>query len=269
MPELPEVETVRRALLSQIQFEVIEYADVYYSKIISNDLDDFKARIRNQVILDIDRKGKYLIFKLSNVVMIIHLRMEGKFYIKTNEPVLKHEHVLFHFKSGRNLRYHDVRKFGRIVLQNLTDYMDHPPLNQLADEPQQQDVNQFYLCLIKKRVAIKTALLDQRIISGLGNIYVDETLFLSRIHPKRLTSSLSMKEVSVLLESAQTVLNKAVDLGGSTIRSYTSTLGVHGRFQNELQVHTKQGEACPRCESQIVKIKVGGRGTYVCPTCQH
>ncbi|MBN2300330.1 MAG: DNA-formamidopyrimidine glycosylase, partial [Acholeplasmataceae bacterium] len=110
---------------------------------------------------------------------------------------------------------------------------------------------------------------DQHLIAGLGNIYVDETLFLSAIHPQRIASSISLKEAKSLVESAKKVLSRAIQLGGTTIRSYTSSLGVHGRFQNELNVHMKKGEPCPICGSEIIKMKVGGRGTYVCPKCQH
>lgn len=268
MPELPEVETVRRQLLTLVRDETIVRVDAPFPTIITHDLRWFQATIANQVIRHLDRKGKFLVFMLDRHAMIIHLRMEGKFHIKTDEPILKHEHAIFHFASGRNLRYHDVRKFGRITLVEKDDVMRHPGIAALAAEPKDLDVKAFYQRLKKKRVAVKTALLDQRLIAGLGNIYVDETLFRSGIHPKRLTSSLTKKQVEQLVENATIILTRAVELGGATIRSYQAITGVHGRFQNELAVHTKKDEPCPVCQTSIIKIKVGGRGTYVCPQCQ-
>ena len=268
MPELPEVETVRRTLEEKISNQMITGIDDYYSKLITNDLAWFKKEIQNQTIHRIDRMGKYLIFILDNYAMIIHLRMEGKFYIKTTEPIEKHEHIVFNFKSGLNLRYHDVRKFGTITLKSLDTYLTEYPLSALGKEPKDLEALWFYEKIRHKTTTIKQILLDQHIIAGLGNIYVDETLFLSRIHPTRKGNTISLKDVKLLIESATNVLDKAVLLGGTTIRSYTSSLGVHGRFQNELNVHMKKGEPCPVCQTEIIKMKVGGRGTYVCPKCQ-
>ncbi len=268
MPELPEVETVRRQLINLIRDETIARVEAPFPPIITHDLHWFQDTIKDQVIRDLDRKGKFLIFMLDRHAMIIHLRMEGKFHIKKDEPVLKHEHAIFHFASGRNLRYHDVRKFGRITLVEKDRIMHHPGIAALAPEPKDLDVNHFYQRLKHKRVAVKTALLDQRLVAGLGNIYVDETLFHAGIHPKRLTSSLTKKQVVRMVEHATHVLARAVELGGATIRSYQAITGVHGRFQNELAVHTKKDEPCPICQTPIIKIKVGGRGTYVCPKCQ-
>ncbi len=268
MPELPEVETVRRTLELAIRNEeIIEVVD-HYSKIITNDLNTFKKEIQFQKINRIDRMGKYLIFVLDTHVLIIHLRMEGKFFIKSNEPVLRHEHIIFKFKSGRELRYHDVRKFGTITLQPKDTYLEMYPLSVLAPEPKDIQIHKFYETLHKKRIEIKAVLLDQHIISGLGNIYVDETLFLSRIHPTRLSNTISEDEAKLIIKSAIQVLDKATQLGGTTIRSYTSSLGVHGRFQNELNVHMRKDLPCPICQTKIIKMKVKGRGTYVCPSCQ-
>jgi formamidopyrimidine-DNA glycosylase len=268
MPELPEVETVRVTLENEISNEKIIGVDAYYQKIITNETSEFKQKILNQKINRIDRMGKYLIFILDRDALIIHLRMEGKFFIKHEEPIEKHEHVVFHFKSGRNLRYHDVRKFGTITLIPLSDYLNTYPLNQLGKEPKDIDVDYFYTVLNKKNIEIKAVLLDQHIIAGLGNIYVDETLFLSHIHPTRLASNITYDETKWIIQAAIQVLDKATQLGGTTIRSYTSSLGVHGRFQNELNVHMKENEPCPRCQTNIIKMKVKGRGTYVCPNCQ-
>ena len=269
MPELPEVETVRRTLKEVLVSETITDVSMIYPKLVQHDSFWFLNRICHQTIRDLKRKGKYLIFILDQDAMLIHLRMEGKFFIKdVNYPILKHEHIIFKFESGKELRYHDVRKFGTIHLYPLETYEKASPLARIADEPKDIDIESFYQRIHKKQITIKQALLDQTLISGLGNIYVDETLFKSRIHPERKSNQLSKTEVQTIIVSAEAVLQKAVELGGTTIRSYTSSLGVTGRFQNELHVHMKKGEPCPICQTPIVKIKVGGRGTYVCPECQ-
>jgi len=268
MPELPEVETVRKTLEGLLKGEEICDLTVRYQNLIIGDIEMFKAGLLQQTFNVIDRKGKYLLFHFDENIMTIHLRMEGKFFIKQQEPYDKHEHVIFHLKSGKTLRYHDVRKFGRLALYKKGELEQASPFTKLAPEPKDHDPNVLYQLLKQRKVAIKTALLNQTIIAGLGNIYVDETLFRSRIHPTRSCQNVTKKEVIQLLSSAIDVLNHAIQLGGTTIRSYTSTLGVHGRFQNELLVHMKKGEPCPNCHDPIEKMVVGGRGTYVCPKCQ-
>ena len=268
MPELPEVETVRRTLLLKLKDKQIIGVDILYPHIIKTDSVYFKKHIVNQVIKDIQRMGKYLMFMLDDYVMIMHLRMEGKYYIKHHEEIDKHEHIIFRLKDGSQLRYHDVRKFGTLHFLPLENHLNVYPLNGLGREPKDIDKKAFYEKIKRLKRPIKAVLLDQHIISGLGNIYVDETMFLAHINPSRLSYKLSKKESDLLVDSATKVLEKAVSLGGTTIRSYTSSLGVTGRFQNELNVHTKKGEPCPICQSKIIKLKVAGRGTYVCPKCQ-
>lgn len=268
MPELPEVETVRRTLKAHILNETIKDVSLFYPKMVHMEERQFKDYIIGQTIRDIKRMGKYLIFILDDHALIIHLRMEGKFFIKDHEPKDKHEHVIFTFDSNRTLRYHDVRKFGTLDLVDLDRYMEVPPLNKLGLEPKDLSVDAFYDKIRHKNLEIKPCLLDQTIISGLGNIYVDETLFHARIHPLRKGKDITYQEANHILNAARKVLDEAVLLGGTTIRSYTSSLGVHGRFQLKLQVHMKKDEPCPICKTPIIKMKVKGRGTYVCPNCQ-
>lgn len=268
MPELPEVETVRKILSNQLTGLIFEGVDVYYEKIIHEDLNIFRSTIIGQKIHRIDRIGKYLIFILDQNALIIHLRMEGKFYINPNEPINKHEHVVFHLSHEVELRYHDTRKFGTMHLRSLDHYLNTYPLNQCGQEPFDIDKDFFFEKIKKKNVAIKSILLNQKIISGLGNIYVDETLFDAKIHPNRKGISITKYESDQLIESAKKILSEAVNLGGSTIRSYTASLGVTGLFQLKLMVHTKANEPCQICGTTIKKIRVGGRGTYVCDTCQ-
>lgn len=268
MPELPEVETVRRTLLLKIKDKKIIDIFVLYPNIIKTDITYFMTHVINQSIRDIKRMGKYLIFMLDHDVMIMHLRMEGKFFIKHHEDIDKHEHVIFTLDDMSQLRYHDVRKFGTLHVHPIKEYLNLYPLNGLGPEPIDKNRLDFHQEIHHSNRPIKGVMLDQHIISGLGNIYVDETLFLAKIHPSKPASKITKKQASDLIDAATKVLTKAVELGGTTIRSYTSSLGVHGRFQNELNVHTKQGEPCPICNQEIIKIRVAGRGTYVCPNCQ-
>ena len=272
MPELPEVETVRRTLNNLILNRKIESIDVYYTKIIKDvSLTDFIKRLVGQTLIDIKRQGKYLIFMFNDVALISHLRMEGKYFIKDqSEHVEKHEHIVFNFTDGSSLRYHDVRKFGTMDLRSLDKIYTTNPLKKLGLEPFDKGMTVTYLKgkLHKKEVAVKTCLLDQTIFVGLGNIYVDEVLFLCKLNPKLKASKLKDKDYQNIIVNSKNVLNKAIDLGGTTIRSYTSSLGVTGRFQNELNVHTKNGNPCPVCQTIIEKTKVNGRGTYYCPKCQ-
>lgn len=269
MPELPEVETVRRTLEHLVLGEKIVDVDVFYPKIIHTDFDLFTKRIINQTIHRIDRMGKHLILILDTDALIIHLRMEGRFFVKKNqEPISKHEHVIFHLSSNRELRYHDVRKFGTMHLIRLDQYLNVSPLSQLGKEPDDLLYTSFYGNIHKKNTEIKAVMLDQHVVSGLGNIYVDETLFRAGVHPERKASSININEAKCLLDEARLVLKEAVLQGGTTIRTFQPMDGVHGRFQNELLVHTKAGKPCTVCGTEIIKIKVKGRGTYVCPKCQ-
>lgn len=271
MPELPEVETVRRTLKRLILGKEIEKIDVFYEKILINQTPlSFNKILMHQSIHEINRYGKYLIFHIGKYKLIVHLRMEGKFYIKpVSEIRNKHEHVIFHFTDGTTLRYHDTRKFGTMELLAEKEESSSG-LKTIGLEPFEKGFTFSYLKekIHSKARAIKTVLLDQHIVAGLGNIYVDEVLFLSQIHPSRLAKNLSDGEIKRIIKNSQDVLTKAIDLGGSTIRSYTSSLGVTGRFQNELFIHMRQGEPCKVCGTIIEKTRVGGRGTYYCPHCQ-
>lgn len=272
MPELPEVETVRRTLNNMILGRTIESIDIHYSKIIKDvSVSEFRNRLVGQTLKDIDRYGKYLIFIFEDVVLISHLRMEGKYFIKDQlDTIEKHEHIIFNFTDGSSLRYHDVRKFGTMDLRNLDEIYTTYPISKLGYEPYDKLMTVKHLKgkLKNKGSSIKTCLLNQTIMTGLGNIYVDEVLFLCNLHPDRKPNSLNDSDFENIIKHATNVLYKAIELGGTTIRSYTSSLGVTGRFQNELNVHMKKGEHCPKCSTIIEKKKVNGRGSYYCPKCQ-
>ena len=271
MPELPEVETVRLTLLPLLKDKKIVNVDIYYENIIKNiDVSEFKKQIINQRIKDILRFGKYLVFVLDNSFLISHLRMEGKYYIKLNEIKDKHEHIRFYLDSGETLRYHDIRKFGTMNLFSnisLNELFKIKPLSQLGYEPFDPKLDVKYLKNKFKNSsrAIKTMLLDQSIIAGLGNIYVDEVLFLSNINPLTKSKDINNEQLQLIIDSSIDTLIKAIKLGGTTIHSFSSE-GISGKFQNELLVHTKK--RCPKCHNYIKKIKIGGRGTYFCSVCQ-
>lgn len=269
MPELPEVETVRRTLEHLILGQTIIKVQVIYPKIVHMNQEAFIQKVEGQKIHEIDRMGKYLIWKLDHDVLIIHLRMEGRFFVRRDKETLsKHDHIVFHLSSGDILTYHDVRKFGTMDLIEKDNYQDKEPLCRLGKEPKDLSVEQFYQCVHKRNTEIKAIMLDQTVIAGLGNIYVDETLFLAKVHPTRKGVSITFEEAMKLLTAARSVLNEAIQQGGTTIRTFQAMDGVHGRFQNELAVHTRVSQPCPICQTPIIKIKVKGRGTYVCPNCQ-
>ena len=273
MPELPEVETVRRTLEYQLLGEQIEQVTVLYETMLSPNKESFINKLVGQVFRRIERYGKYLFFIFDDYSIISHLRMEGKYFIKHHEKIVNHEHIIFYLKSGKSLRYHDVRKFGTMKLvetTNLEEILKEPELKKLGKEANDQTLDGMYLYnkIHNLNIPIKTVLLNQEIICGLGNIYVDEVCFLSKLNPLQLASTLSLQECNNIVENSKKTLEYAISCGGTTIRSYTSSLGVTGRFQLNLHVHTKENHPCENCNTLIKKIKVGGRGTYFCYKCQ-
>ena len=269
MPELPEVETVRNSLKEIILSKKIKDIVIRYDKIIENlTPDEFRSCLIGQEILDIQRRGKYLIFELTNYYLVSHLRMEGKFFDYTNLDYGKHDHIIFIFDDF-NLRYNDTRKFGRMDLfKKSVDIYKCKPLASVGPDANCDEASVDYLVSKFKKInkPIKETLLDQSIMSGLGNIYVDEVLFMARIHPETKTSNLDLNDIKKIKEASCEVLEKAISMGGTTIKSFAASHNHTGLFQNELLVHTK--DICPVCNSKIEKIRVGGRGTYFCPNCQ-
>ncbi len=270
MPELPEVETVREVLRNTLLGRTITDIDIRYSPIIDNDKDFFKNNVVGKKIIEIERLGKYLIFRLSEGVFLSHLRMEGKyFYVLKDSLDNKHIHVIFYLDNGYMLCYQDVRKFGRIEYKKEDEIYTTVPLKNVGIDPilsKKIEIPEIYGKIIKKYIPIKTTLLDQSILCGLGNIYVDEVLYACHILPTRMSNTLSMEEVESIVVETKKILNKAISLKGTTIRSYTSSLGVEGQYQNFLCVHLKKN--CPNCKKELSKIKIGGRSTYFCKDCQ-
>ena len=270
MPEKPEVITVARALKNKILGKTIVDVKILWDNIIATDKDDFKENIKNETVNNITTRGKFIVIELDKYYLLVHLRMEGKFTFRTEEDEInKHEHVIIVFSDGVEMRYHDVRKFGKMYLVEKEKLYTDTPLKKLGLEFDSKDLTSDYLLekFKKQNKFIKTVLLDQSIISGIGNIYDDEILFLSKINPYKKAKDLNDKECFDIIENTKEVLNEAIKMGGTTIKSFTSEEGVHGLFQNKLYVHGKTG-ACPECGTEIVKEKINGRGTYYCPNCQ-
>lgn len=264
MPELAEVYTVKEALKKKILHKKILEIKVLYKNIIENDLDTFNKLI-NQSIIDIKQKAKYLIFETENYFLISHLRMEGKFFVKSiQDEIIKHEHIIFNMEGNLSLRYHDTRKFGRMKLINKSD-LAYEFSSIGPDANSNIEKEYLYNKINKSLKPIKTLLLDQSIIAGLGNIYVDEVLYKSKIYPGTLGKNLTLKDCENILSSSKEILNDAIKHKGTTIRSYTSSLGVTGNHQDYLLIHTK--EKCPK-NHEVKKMKIAGRTTYYCDICQ-
>ncbi|WP_077327411.1 DNA-formamidopyrimidine glycosylase [Virgibacillus siamensis] len=273
MPELPEVETIKNTLKRFVIGKEIKEVEVFWPNIIKrpDDVEQFKLELNGQTFQDITRKGKFLLFQLDDHVLVSHLRMEGKYSVHpSSEIIKKHTHVIFRFVGGDELRYNDVRKFGTMHLFSKGEEFTQKPLSLLGPDPFDKHFSQeyFYQKLRKTERNIKTALLDQSIVAGLGNIYVDETLFRANVHPLKKSSKLSKREVKAIRNEAMQTLQEAVLQGGTTIRSYVNGQGDMGMFQQELFVYGQENNPCKKCGKPIIKLKVGGRGTHVCASCQ-
>lgn len=271
MPEIAEVRTVKKALKDKLIGRKITDIIYRYDGIIKSDKNEFKKILICKTITDIDNFGKWLFIKLGDYTILSHLRMEGKYYIKpTDEVYEKHEHIIFKLDNNYDLRYKDTRKFGVMILVKTKDIYKTSEISKLGIEPDSKELTKEYIYdkIHTSNKTIKELLLDQTIINGFGNIYVDEVLFASSILPTRKGSSISLEECNKIKEEGSRIIKKATSCGGTTIRSYTSSLGVEGTYQKYLKVHTKSKEKCPKCGHIIEKIHVGGRGTYYCSKCQ-
>jgi len=270
MPELPEVETVKNVIEPLIKNKRISKVSIYNKGTIVTDLNSFASYLEGETILSMDRKGKFLIFLLSNnKAMLSHLRMEGKyFFFEEKYERSKHDMVSFTFSDGTVLAYNDVRKFGILGCYDQDKLMTDSDLAKLGKEPFVISKEELFSSLKRAKTTIKEALLDQSRIAGLGNIYVDEVCFASSIHPKSKPSSITLEQCDLIIKNAIRILNEAIKEGGSTIKSFHPSKGVDGRMQNRLKVYGHENEVCPNCGTKLRKIVVGGRGTTFCPKCQ-
>jgi formamidopyrimidine-DNA glycosylase len=274
MPELPEVQTIVNDLnAAGIEGAVIAGAQVYWSRTIAEPSPSvFCRRIKSKKILAIKRRGKFIVVQLKNGEnLLIHLRMSGRLHlVSRNLPREKHEHVILNFRDGKQLRFHDTRKFGRIYLTPDAEKI----LGRLGVEPLSAGFTPEVLArqLHPRKRRIKPLLLDQTFIAGLGNIYVDEALWESRIHPCRLASSLSDSEIRALHRAIPRVLKRGLkNLGTSLGTGKTNFYSIakhQGRNRDELKVFRQTGRPCRRCHMEIRRIVVCQRSTHICPKCQ-
>ncbi len=266
MPELPEVETVVRILASQILNQKINDISLYWNKTIENS-EYFIKEVVGQTIHHVSRRGKYIQIHIDRGVILVHLRMEGKFFIREkNEEPFKHSHVILHLDSF-NLEFNDTRKFGRMMYtEDAQTYLNH----KLGLEPFDEHLTVEYLRFKAKnrRIALKTFLLDQSVIAGIGNIYSDEICFLMKRNPHVSVSKLKRNDWSNCILNTRHVLQAAIEAGGTSVRSYTSSLGVTGLFQLNIHVYGRAQKPCDVCQTLLIRSVIGQRSSVYCPKCQ-
>ena len=287
MPELPEVEVTRRTLLKFIENKVIKNIKINNPNLRFKIPANFKKNVTGQKIIKVLRRSKYILIYLKNdYVMIAHLGMSGKFIIKnnyskdflktsyySNEFSSKHNHLEFFFSNNLKIIYNDPRRFGFFLLDKISKLDVNKFLSKLGPEPLGKDLKKDYLILKTKATqrTIKTLLMDQRFISGIGNIYANEILFLAKIKPNKISSKLSLVDIDRLHLSISKVLKRALKLGGSSIKDFKSSVGQKGRFQNEFKVYDREDLKCLRtgCSGLIARVVSQGRASFFCNECQN
>ena len=271
MPELPEVETVKNVLLPIVKGRTIKSVEVLREKTIISGAKEFQKALENQTFLDITRIGKYLIFHLTNdLVFISHLRMEGKYFeYNEGEEHRKYARVIFHLDNNKKLVYDDSRCFGIMKLTSEQEYRKDKEIAQLGPEPFDiKDVNYLINRCKKSNHPIKSTLLDQTLMTGLGNIYADEVLFASKINPYIKAKDITKKQWQEIVNNSVRILNEAIEMGGSTIKSYHPGKDIDGNFQTAIKAYGKRYEECPNCGSKFHFTTINGRGSTYCPFCQ-
>ena len=282
MPELPEVETVRRGLLPAMEGAVILRADVNRADLRWPFPDRMAERLKGVRVEHLRRRSKYILADLSSgETLIIHLGMSGRILI-SGDPLgqfhhhhpapEKHDHVVFHMENGARITFNDARRFGAMDLAPTEGVEDHVLIRKLGPEPLGNTFDEPYLinALKSRKTPIKTALLDQRVVAGLGNIYVGEVLNRAGISPLRQAGRVSAARVASLVPLIRDVLNEAIAAGGSSLRDYRHTDGELGYFQHVFRVYDREGAPCqtPDCSGRIVRIVQSGRSSFYCPRCQ-
>jgi formamidopyrimidine-DNA glycosylase len=282
MPELPEVETVRRGLQPVMEGAVIARAEVNRPDLRWPFPDRMANRLTGRRVTALRRRSKYILADLdSGESLLIHLGMSGRMMISgaqigafyhDHPAPQKHDHVILHMEDGARITFNDARRFGAMDLMPTETAPDHPLLAGLGPEPFGNDFNGPYLAarLNARRTPIKSALLDQRIVAGLGNIYVAETLYRARISPLRLAGELSDSTAHALVPVIRDVLAEAIEAGGSSLRDFRQANGELGYFSKHFQVYDREGQPCDTqgCAGTITRAVQSGRSSFYCPTCQ-
>ena len=288
MPELPEVETIRRGLELEITSQVISAVEVMWEKSFPVAVDLMNSIVVGAKIRKLDRRAKVLLIHLDNdYTLMIHLKMTGQMVLQKSDgerfagghptdsmknPLPdRSSKVIFDFESGDKLFFNDFRKFGWIKLVQTDEIPLDALVARLGPEPLSDDftLKSFQFQLNRhKRAPIKPTILDQSTVSGVGNIYADESLHLAKIHPERLSGELTPREVKRLHLAIKNIIAMAIEHGGTSFTSYVNALGGKGDYLDYARVFRKDGSPCPVCATEIVKIKIAGRGTHFCPKCQ-
>lgn len=282
MPELPEVETVRRGLLPVMEGQLIARAEVNRPDLRWPLPDRMADRLTGQRVTALRRRSKYILADLSSgETLLIHLGMSGRMLISGtmlgqfhhHHPApQKHDHVVLHMESGARITFNDARRFGAMDLMPTTTAAAHPLLAGIGPEPLGNDFNEPYLttALQGRKTPIKSALLDQRLVAGLGNIYVCETLYRAGISPLRLAGGLTSSAAAALVPLIREVLAEAIAAGGSSLRDFRQTNGELGYFSKEFAVYGREGQPCqtPGCSGTITRTVQSGRSSFWCPSCQ-
>ncbi len=266
MPELAEVETTKRDLKKILIGKRICKVEVFLDKIVYNKKDEFIKSSEGQTVLDVKRRGKWLLFELDSNYIIIHFRMEGRFYLlPLNEKRDKHDYVIFYFDDF-SLHFNDSRLFGKMEIIKKDELEKFFLDKKLGLEYTDSNLTPEYLKEKFKthHTDIKKMLLDQSYVTGIGNIYADEILFASKINPKSYADRLTKPKLKEIIDNTKKVFEHSLKYKGT----YPNIDGKRGTFEEHLMVHKRQGEKCYNCGNIIIKEKVGGRGTYYCPKCQ-
>jgi formamidopyrimidine-DNA glycosylase len=269
LPELPEVETICRALRSggrdapAILSWQIEKAEVFWPKTLAEpNQQEFYQQVVGQCVLDVQRRAKFIVIQLTKNFLVVHLRMSGDLRVEPNTKDLqKHDHLVIWFQNGTHMAFNDPRKFGRVWFRKDVEGL----FARLGPEPLElQSSENFYNRLLQRKRQLKPLLMDQNFLAGMGNIYTDEALHIAGLHPLKNSSELTQKEAQKLLFAIQDVLSTGIQRNGASIDWFYRG----GSFQNEFRVYGRSGQTCPICGTLIEKIVVGQRGTHFCPVCQ-
>ncbi len=270
MPELPEVETVVQYISPKLMGKIIDSVRPQnkYDKVLStHSPKQFNRLVHGKNIVDINRRGKYVVLNLNSGFLLIHLRMTGRLLLKlTNEDKQKHLSAIINFTDGSFLYFKDYRKFGRLYYYDSLDHINQ----KLGIEPLSDKFTSAWLfaSLQNSKRQLKPLLLDQAFIAGLGNIYVDESLWYAKLHPQQIASSVTREKSALLHTAIQKLLQTAIDNQGTTIINFYFGEGKSGNFRDQLKVFGRQDQNCLNCKSIIQKIRVAQRGTHICPNCQ-
>lgn len=274
MPELPEVETVCRALSKVIKNSTIKKIEFYRKDLRWQVKDNLEVSLKNNIFIDSYRRGKYILIPTNtDKIFLIHLGMSGQIRIKKKDIVQKHDHMRMIVENNNKhfvVTYNDSRRFGYIDLFKKKELREHFLLSKIGVEPLGRELTIEYLQNnFKKRVInIKNALIDQKIIAGIGNIYASEILYKAKINPLRKVNSLSQNDLNSIITFTKIILKKSIDVGGTTIRDHMQPDGSLGYFKQKLQVYGKVNEKCKTCNSFIVKEVISNRSTFICKYCQ-